>query len=208
MTAELSDASAPLYIDNSLNNTAGATTSGVYTLTYRASSAGQTMSVSFVQTTAGGGNVTLQAATLAAIPAPDFTLSATPLSQAVPAGAVARYTATVAAKNGFSGTVGFNVSGLPAGVTAGFSPATVAGNGSSTLSLTTTRVPRRDLSADDHRNQRQFVPLRRHHPDRDGLGDGNVERFAGNARQHRTTHNGRNARLGSLGSRDGHRFRP
>jgi len=63
MVAQLSDGSAADYVDTSLVNGAGATSLGVYTLTYRAASAGQTLSVTFTNMVAAG-NVTLQAATL------------------------------------------------------------------------------------------------------------------------------------------------
>jgi hypothetical protein len=43
---------------------------------------------------------------------------------------------TVAPAGGFTGTVSFSVSGLPTGVTASFSPATVATSGRTTLTLT------------------------------------------------------------------------
>jgi uncharacterized membrane protein len=48
------------------------------------------------------------------------------------------FTATVNALNGFGGSVGLSVSGLPAGATGSFSPTSVTGNGSSTLTITTT----------------------------------------------------------------------
>ena len=69
---------------------------------------------------------------------PDFSLSATPASQTIVNGGSASYTATVAALNGYTGTVSFSVSGLPAGATATFSPASVTNSGSSTLAITTT----------------------------------------------------------------------
>jgi hypothetical protein len=43
---------------------------------------------------------------------------------------------TVIAANGFAGTVSLSVSGLPAGVTATFSPTSVAAGAASTLTLT------------------------------------------------------------------------
>src|SRR5206468_6947413 len=43
----------------------------------------------------------------------------------------------VSALNGFNGTVGLSVSGLPTGATATFSPTSVTGSGSSTLNVTT-----------------------------------------------------------------------
>lgn len=72
-----------------------------------------------------------------AVTTPNFTISATPSSRTVTAGSGTTYTASVAAVNGFTGTVGFSVSGLPSGATASFSPTSVAGSGSSTLSVST-----------------------------------------------------------------------
>src|SRR6185437_2510396 len=45
----------------------------------------------------------------------DFTLSATPASQTAESGTSASYTVTIAPLNGYTGTVSFSVSGLPAG---------------------------------------------------------------------------------------------
>jgi len=67
----------------------------------------------------------------------DFSLSATPASQTVSAGGGTNYTTTVTAGAGFNGTVTFNVTGLPAGATATFNPASVTGSGSTTLSVST-----------------------------------------------------------------------
>jgi len=69
--------------------------------------------------------------------APDFTISASPASQTVVQGNSTTYTATIAALNGFTGTVTFSASGLPAGANATFSPTSVAGSGSSTMAVTT-----------------------------------------------------------------------
>jgi hypothetical protein len=70
-------------------------------------------------------------------PGPDFTLGASPSSQTVTAGGSAAYTVTVTAVNGFTGTVGLSASGLPAGASASFNPATVTGSGTSSLSVAT-----------------------------------------------------------------------
>src|SRR5579859_3507959 len=67
----------------------------------------------------------------------DFSLSATPASQTVTAGAGTSYTVNVTPSGGFSGAVALTVSGAPAGVTATLSPASVTGSGSSTLSVST-----------------------------------------------------------------------
>ena len=68
---------------------------------------------------------------------PDFSLSATPSSRTVVKGGGTTYTATVTGGTGFSGTVSLSVSGLPAGASASFSPASISNSGSSTLSVST-----------------------------------------------------------------------
>jgi len=70
--------------------------------------------------------------------AADFTLAATPSSASVTQGNSASYTVSVGAVGSFSGTVSLAVSGLPAGATAAFNPASVAAGKSSTLTVTTT----------------------------------------------------------------------
>ena len=67
----------------------------------------------------------------------DFSISGSPSSQSVAPGSNTAYTATVTALNGFAGSTGFSVSGLPTGATASFSPTTVTGTGSSTMTVTT-----------------------------------------------------------------------
>jgi regulation of enolase protein 1 (concanavalin A-like superfamily) len=69
--------------------------------------------------------------------AADFAIDATPSSQSVQVGDGTTYTATVTPSGGFSGTVTFSVSGLPTGATGTFSPTSVSGSGSSTLSVST-----------------------------------------------------------------------
>src|SRR5439155_1342049 len=69
--------------------------------------------------------------------APDFSLSAAPSSQTVAQGGSTSYTATVTALNGFTGTVTFSVSGLPRHSTGSFTPSSVTGSGSSTLTVST-----------------------------------------------------------------------
>lgn len=72
LTAQLSDGSAPTYTNVSVDATGG-TSNYAYVLTYKAGSAGQTLTVSYTLKTnynAPYGNVTLQAATLGTGPAP------------------------------------------------------------------------------------------------------------------------------------------
>jgi hypothetical protein len=68
---------------------------------------------------------------------PDFSLSATPASQSVTQGGGASYTVTVASLNGFTGSVGLSVSGLPSGATATFSPTSISGSISSAMAVNT-----------------------------------------------------------------------
>src|SRR3989442_9631889 len=70
----------------------------------------------------------------------DFSLSATPASRTVLPGGSTSYTATVTPGTGFTGTVGFSVSGLPPGAAATFGPSSVTGAGSTTLHATTSLV--------------------------------------------------------------------
>ncbi len=71
----------------------------------------------------------------AALSVTDFTIAASPASATINVGGAASYTVSVSALNGFSGTVTFAASGLPAGAAANFTPASVTASGSSTLSI-------------------------------------------------------------------------
>jgi sugar lactone lactonase YvrE len=68
-----------------------------------------------------------------------FSITAAPVDGSQPAlslGHSMNYTVNVSALYGFTGTVALTVSGLPAGVTASFSPASITTSGSATLTLT------------------------------------------------------------------------
>lgn len=72
------------------------------------------------------------------IPQPTFNLFASPSSQSVVQGSCTSYTASISALvSGFNRNVSFSVSGVPANATASFSPASVTGAGSSTLTVCT-----------------------------------------------------------------------
>ncbi|HSB12433.1 MAG TPA: S8 family serine peptidase [Blastocatellia bacterium] len=88
---------------------------------------------------ATGGRLNVNKALLGcgSAPAPDFSLSASPSSRTVAPGAGTSYGVTVTSSGGFTGTVTFSASGLPGGASASFTPASVAGSGSSTMNVTT-----------------------------------------------------------------------
>jgi kumamolisin len=67
---------------------------------------------------------------------PGYTLSASPASVSVAAGSTGSSTITSTVSGGFDSAVTLTASGLPTGVTAAFSPASITGSGSSTLTFT------------------------------------------------------------------------
>jgi len=73
-------------------------------------------------------------------PSPNFSLNASPSSATVTQGGKATYTASVAAQNGFTGSVTLSASGLAEGASASFSPASISISGSSTLTIATTTL--------------------------------------------------------------------
>ncbi len=73
--------------------------------------------------------------TLVVNPLPDFSISAAPSPQSVNRGSSTTYTTSVAASGGFAGTVNLSVSGLPRRTSASFSPSSITGAGTSTLTV-------------------------------------------------------------------------
>jgi kumamolisin len=67
----------------------------------------------------------------------DFSLSASPSSQSVDPGSPTSYTVDVSYADGFSGTVSLSTTGLPSGANASFTPSSVSGSSSTTMSVTT-----------------------------------------------------------------------
>ena len=109
---------------------ASATSSSVLTLTVSSTA---TVGSATVTVTGTSGSLTHTATfTLTVTAAPDYSLSAT--SASVVPGASGTSTITVTPLNSFSGSVALSASGLPAGVTASFSPASATTT--STLTLT------------------------------------------------------------------------
>src|SRR3954447_4465577 len=73
---------------------------------------------------------------------PGVTLQISPASQSITRGQAANYTVSVSATNGFTDTVSLSAAGLPAGTTAGFTPAsvTVAASGSTSSATAILKV--------------------------------------------------------------------
>ena len=68
---------------------------------------------------------------------PDFSITTAPPQRGILLGATATYTVQVVPSAGFGGTVNLSVIGVPSGATANFSPTSITGRGSSTLSVNT-----------------------------------------------------------------------
>lgn len=91
------------------------------------------------QSYTGGANQQFNLQSMLAVigPVNPFVLSASPNLQAVIAGGTNTYTVTLSTNSGFSGYVNFTVTGLPPNSTASFSPASLGGNATSTLTVGT-----------------------------------------------------------------------
>jgi hypothetical protein len=71
------------------------------------------------------------------VPSPDFTVSATPAMSALQAGNSASFTIMATPENGFDSTVALSAASLPVGVTATFTPDSISGAATSSLTLAT-----------------------------------------------------------------------
>jgi hypothetical protein len=100
-----------------------------------AASATATAGPATVTVTGTGGGLTRTTPIGLTVSAPDFSLSPSPSSLSVARGTGGTSTITVTRTGGFTGSVAFSASGLPAGVTAAFSPTSTTG-ATSTLTLT------------------------------------------------------------------------
>lgn len=69
----------------------------------------------------------------------DYSVTALPATRTVKRSTGTAYQVTVTSLNGFGGTVAMSLSGLPAGATSTFNPATVVGHGTPVLSIATTK---------------------------------------------------------------------
>jgi uncharacterized membrane protein len=80
-----------------------------------------------VTATSGTLTHTANVSLVVSAPTPDFSLSANPATQAIASSGTGSYGLSVAAQNGFTGNVSLAVAGLPTGVNASFTPASISG---------------------------------------------------------------------------------
>jgi|GEM_PF-190453 len=109
-------------------------TTGTSTLTLTASGTATAGPATVTITGTSGSLTHPTTVTLTVIPAPDYSLSASPNNLSVVQGDAGVSTIAVTGMNNFTGSVALSARGLPAGVTASFSPSTTTGT--STLTLT------------------------------------------------------------------------
>ncbi len=118
--------------------------SGSSTATFTVSSSAAAGTTPITITGSGGGltETTSVSLTVTTPVTPAFTLSLSPTSRTVIQGRTGTTTVTTKGSGGFSSAVSLSATGLPTGVTASFSPASIAspGSGTSTLTLTVAKT--------------------------------------------------------------------
>lgn len=105
-------------------NTNRKTTAGSYSLTLTATSGSLTQTIPLTLV-------------VGATSSPNFSISASPSSQTVSPGSSTNYSISVSVSGGFTGSVGLGASGLPSGAGVTFSPTSISGSGSSTMTVST-----------------------------------------------------------------------
>jgi hypothetical protein len=120
--------------------TFGPVASGKSTLVFLASATAAAGASTVTVTGTSGALTNITTISLGVTPPPNFTLTATPASVSSIAGGSVASSIAIANLNGFSGTVAFTVSGLPAGVTATFG-ALSSGKRPVTFTIAATAAP-------------------------------------------------------------------
>ncbi len=136
LTAQLSDGSAPNYVHSAFSGTGQY--DAVYTLTYKAASAGKLLTVKWVQSS-GSGNVTLQAATLvqsgSVINVTGVTVNPTSATLAV--GGTRQLTATITPSNASNQNVSWSTNNSTVATVNTSGLVTATGVGSAIITVTT-----------------------------------------------------------------------
>ncbi len=94
-----------------------------------------------VTITGTSGTLTASTNVTVAVHTPIFTLSSSPATVGINQGASGTSTITVLPMYGFTGSANLSVAGLPAGVTAAFSPVSTTGSSTLTLTVSSTATP-------------------------------------------------------------------
>ena len=110
--------------------------SGSSTMTVKTASTAQTGTFSVTITGTSGASSHSTPVTLTVNPPPDFSISAVPGSNTVAQGQGTSYAVTGSPLNGFSASVTFSVGGLGSGTSVKFTPSSVTGAGSTTMTVT------------------------------------------------------------------------
>ena len=133
----LSYSGAPTGVTVAFSSTTLTATSAV-TATISATTGAAAAAASTITITGSSGGVSHTATIALTIVTANFTLTPSATSSTVKAGSAASLTLATAGQSGFGATVALTITGLPKGVTAVFSPASIAspGNGNSTMTLT------------------------------------------------------------------------
>jgi pre-peptidase len=121
-TASVSPSTVTSGNASTLTFSAGTAAAGTYTLT-------------ITGTAASGSHSTSVSVTVTPPAASDFGIAASPASASVVSGGSATYTVTTTVISGTAESIALSISGVPAGASAGFAPATVTAGGSSTLTV-------------------------------------------------------------------------
>jgi subtilase family serine protease len=124
----------PSGVTTAFSPTTTSKTSAV-TFTVNASAAGGTYPLTITGTSGSLSSTTTMALTVVV---PSFSLTSSASSLTVPRAGSGSSSISVAGQNGFNGTVGLAVSGLPSGVTAAFSPSSTTGKSSLTFNAGST----------------------------------------------------------------------
>ena len=126
-------------------NPASVTTSGTTTLTVATTAA--TPPGTYQITVTGTSGTLARTANVTLVVPGTFSLNVTPPSTTISKGGSSKYAVTITAGAGFSGTVTLAVNGLPKFVNGKFTPTTIVGSGTSTLTVSSNRnVGRRNIT--------------------------------------------------------------
>jgi subtilase family serine protease len=117
---------------------ASATTTSTLTLTASSTATVGSATITITGTSGTLVHTTTVALTVTATATPNYTLSASPASLSIAQGAAGASTIALAKTGGFTGTVALTANGLPAGVTASFSPASATTTSTLTLTASST----------------------------------------------------------------------